>query len=69
VRFGRPVDRVGAATAEVKISAPAGDTFHPGGRGPSGPANVKAAVIKGAGNVFFTATAASIAYQGDSDLF
>jgi len=29
---------------------------------------VKTAVIKGAGNVFFTVTAAFIAYQGDSGL-
>ena len=69
VRFGRPVDGVGAATAQVIISAPAGDTFHRGGRGPSGPANLKAAVIKGAGNVFLTVTAALIAYQGDTGLF
>ena len=69
VGFCRPVEGICATTAQVKISAPAGDTFHPGGRGPSGPANVKAAVIKGARNVLLTVTAAFIAYQGDTGLF
>jgi len=30
VGFCRPVEGIFATTAQVKISAPAGDTFHPG---------------------------------------
>ena len=69
VGFCRPVEAICAATAQVKISASAAEALYPGRREPHGPANVKAAVIKGAGNVFLTVTAAFIAYQGDTGLF